>query len=320
VEDRALVTGATGFIGRRLVRRLVGEGTSVRVLARSPDRVAPELRSHVEVVVGDLEQPDSLREATDGVDVVYHLAGLAAAWARRSDDFFVVNVDGVRELVDAAEQSGVRRIVHVSTVLTLFPSDGVEPTPYVASKREGERIIRQYVAAGGDAVIVHPCRVYGPGPLNDANGATRLLRSFLWGPLPVRLRDGGVRANWVHVDDVAEGLVLAARQGEPGESYVLGGENRSVEELLELAADVAGVRRRSLAVPPILALGIAGALELGGRLGAPVPITRTWVRSFLLDQAVDIGPTRAALGYHPRPLREGLTQTIEWLEHRNGDG
>lgn len=313
------VTGGTGFIGTHLVRRLIDLDVPVRALVRSLDRMPPELRARVDVVVGTLEEPEALRRLAEGTGTFFHLAGLAAAWAPRTSEFFTVNVEGVRRVLAAAEEAGVGRVVHVSTVLTRFPVDEV-PTPYLASKHLGERLVLKYVEDGGDAVIVQPCRVYGPGPLNDANGATKLLDSFLHGPLCVRLRDGGVQGSWVHVEDVVEGLILAARHGEVGGSYLLGGELRSVQGLLELTADVAGVRRRCLAVPPVLALGIAGVFEIGGRLGLPVPITRTWVRSFLHDHAVDIGPTREALGYRPRPLREGLAQTIEWLRERREGG
>lgn len=313
----AAVTGATGFIGTHLVERLITEGTPVRALVRSPARLRPRLRERVQLVTGTLADPDAIRRAVDGASVVYHLAGLAAAWTRQNDDFFAVNLEGVRRVLVAAQLAGVDRVVHVSTILARFPTPAV-PTPYWASKQLGERLVRRHVAAGGDAVIVQPCRVYGPGPLHDANGATRLIRSFLSGRFPVCLRDGGVRGNWVHVDDVVEGMVLAARCGRPGETYVLGGENASVEELLELVAELSGRKPRAIRVPPPLALAAAGALELGGRLGAPVPISRGWVRTFLQDQAVDIGPTMRELGYHPRPLRVGVAETIAWL--RSGGG
>ncbi len=307
-----LVTGATGFIGDRVVARLLAEGRRVRVLARSPGRLRRTVRRRVEVVVGAIEDPEAVRRSVEEVDLVLHLAGLAAAWSPRRSDFHTVNVDGVRRLLEAARSEDVARIVHVSTVLTLFPRIAAL-TAYGASKMEGERLVRAYIGGGRDAVLVHPCRVYGPGPLTDANGVTKLIQAYLRGPIPVRLRDGDVRGNYVHVDDVAEGILLAAFQGRRGGAYVLGGENRSVRELLALAGELAGARHREVALPPALGLAAAGAFELFGRLGAPVPITRGWVRTYLHDHAVDIGPTSAALGYRPRSLRRGLAQTIGWL-------
>ena len=311
-----VVTGATGFIGTRLVERLLGDGVMVRALVRSPERMSEELRNRVQLYVGGLETAP-LRRATEGATTVFHLAGLATAWAPDPSAYYRVNVEGVRRVLSAAGREAVDRVVHVSTVLTLL-DNGTTPTPYEASKRMGDRVVQRYVDGGGDAVTVHPCRVYGPGPLNDANGATKLIRSYLRDPVPVRLRDNGARGNWVHVDDVAEGIILAAQRGVPGHSYALGGENCSVEELLELVAEVSGTQRRTLAIPPALALTLGRLLEVGGRFGAPVPITRGWVRGFLRDQSVDIGPTTEALGYHPRALRDGLAQTVEWLRNRDG--
>ena len=312
-----LVTGATGFIGSRLVERLVADGHPVRALVRCTKRMRPEVRGRVDLVVGSLERPVALRRAMAGTATVFHLAGLATAWSRRKSDYTEVNVEGVRRVLVAAELEAVNRVVHVSTVLARFDAC-TSPTPYVASKRAGQRLVERYVRGGGDAVIVQPCRVYGPGPLNDANGATRLIRSYVRSPLPVRLRDGGVRAHWVHVDDVVDGLLLADRCGKRGETYVLGGESSSVEELLDLVGELTGSRKRVFAIPATVALLAAGLAELGGVVGTPVPITRGWVRSFLEDQSVDLQPTRDALGFTPRTLRAGLAETLEWLERERG--
>lgn len=313
----ALVTGATGFIGTRLVELLLDDGLEVRAFVRSPDRLPRRLRSRVELVVGSLASPEAVRRAVHGAGMVFHLAGLATAWARRPADYFTINVEGTRRVLVAAQREGAGRVVHVSTVLTRFP-DGGTATPYVASKRLAEQLVGRYVAAGGNAVTVNPCRVYGPGPLNDANGATRLIRSFLGPGVAIRLRDHGSRASYVHVEDVARGMLLAGRRGRTGASYVLGGENASVEKLARLVAELSGRPVRCLAVPRGPALALAGAMELGGRIGAPVPITRAWVRSFLQDQAVDIRPTTDAIGFRPRPLRAGVLETIDWLQTRNG--
>lgn len=311
-----LVTGATGFIGTRLVAQLTETDASVRVYVRDPDRLAPALRRRVEVVVGDMASPAALARAVQGADLVYHLAGLAAAWARRPASFHEVNVAGLRRLLRAVRRAGGPRVVHVSSVLTLFPPDPEDPL-YVRSKRAGDRLVREYVVDGGDAVLAHPCRVYGPGPLNDANGATRLVRSFLRGPVPIQLQDGGVRASWVHVDDVARGLRLLAARGRRGYGYVLGGECCSVDELGRIVAEVSGRHRPVVRVPPGVALAAATVLEARGRLGLSVPITRRWVRSFLRDQTVDARPARA-LGFEPRPLRQGIAETVDWLIQREG--
>jgi nucleoside-diphosphate-sugar epimerase len=174
-------------------------------------------------------------------------------------------------------------------------------------------LVESYAAAGRQAVIVHPTRVFGPGPLTDANGVARAALLFLQGRLRVRLADGGVQANYVYVADVAAGIRLAAARGRTGAHYVLGGDNASFDEFLALVAELGDVRYRTVPLPPAVALGVARVAEGWGRLGGTAPFTARWVRTFLEDRRADIGPARRDLGYRPRTLRDGLAETIRWL-------
>lgn len=306
-----LVTGATGFIGRRLTRRLLELGRPVRVLVRRPAGLPPAIASRVELAHGDLRNGAAVEAALAGVDTVLHLAACARAWTRDIDEFRQVNVQAVARLLDAAERRGVRRFVHVSSVLTLpelaVPGGG---PAYVVTKREGERL----VARRGHAVIVHPARVFGPGPLSDANAVTRVIAGYMAGRFRFRLADGGVQGNYVHVDDVVEGLILAADSGRPGGHYILGSENVSLAGLLACVARVTGVRRRVVRLRPGAATAVAAAAELWGRCGGRAFLTRDWVSLFLQDQRVDCGATRAALGYRPRGLEQGVRETVRWLQ------
>lgn len=311
MSSTTLVTGATGFIGQHLLRRLLDEDARVRVLCRRPEALPGEVRARVEVVAGDLRDTAVVRRSVEGVHTVLHLGACARAWSRDPQEFRAVNLDAVAELLQAAEREGVQRLVHVSTVLTLRLEEkrGRSLTPYEATKLEGERLVE----ACPTAVIVHPTRVYGPGPLNDANGVTKVIAAYLTGRFRVRLDDGDVQANYVHVRDVADGIVLAARRGRPGAHYVLGGENTSLRGLLACVARLSGVRRWVWPLPPRLAVAAAGAVEVCGRLVGQVPITRDWVRLFLEDQAVDTSVTDAELGHTPRGLDDGVRETLEWL-------
>lgn len=193
-------------------------------------------------------------------------------------------------------------------------------TPYEESKRESERVVFRHESSGLHSVIVRPTRVYGPGPMNDANGVAVMLSMYLKGRFRVRVSDGDVLANYVHADDVARGILLAARSGAKGAVYELGGENISLRGLLDLSAEIAGVRHRVFAIPPWAGLAVAGLLEVGGRFGATPFITRGWVRTFLEDRRVDITPARRDLGYEPRSLRDGLAETISWLRTASAGG
>ncbi len=316
-----LVTGASGLIGRYVVERLLAAGCAVRVLARAPERLEPEVRWRTDVVKGGLAEAHPLARALAGVDTVLHLAACARAWTRDPGEFAAVNVDAVDRLLGAAARAGVRRVVHVSTVLTLpelRPAAEPAPpeTPYLATKLAGERLVDGYAAAGGDAVIVHPTRAYGPGPLNDANGVTRLVAMYLASPVVCRLDDGDVLANYVHADDVAAGILLAAERGRAGSHYILGGENWSLRALLDLVGELSGVRRPLLAIPRSAALAAAHAALLWGRLGGTPMLTPAWVRSYFEDQRVSVAASSRELGYRHRPLRRGLEETIAWLRRR----
>ncbi len=317
-----LVTGATGFVGRYVARRLLAQDRDVRLLVRDPDRLDAELRRRAEVVTGDLCDAWALARAVDRADTVLHLAALARPRARHDGAFAAVNAHAVATLLRAAAAAGVRRVVHVSTWLVAPPDrpapvNGAasRPTPYEASKRAAEVTVQAWVAEGHDAVVVRPTRVYGPGPLHEANGATRVVDLYLRGRLRVRLDDGGALTNWVHADDVAAGVLAAAARGRSGAAYVLGGpENVTLAQYLELAAEIAGVRpRRLLRLPPAAGVALARASGWLGGLGGIPAITPGWVRTFLESRAADIGPARRDLGYAPRPLREGLTETVGWL-------
>lgn len=315
-----LVTGGTGFIGRHVVERLAGEGAHVKVLARRPEAAAQALGRGAEIVPGDIRDYPAVRRAASGAEHVLHLAALARVWAPRRADFHAVNVTGVANVLRAARAAGAARVVHVSTILTLppyrpAPARGValRPTPYEASKRTGEALVEAFVASGGDAVIVHPTRVYGPGPLDDANAVTRTIALYLSGRLRVLPADGGAQANYVHVADVAAGIVGAARRGARGEHYVLGGENATLPQVLALAGEAAGVHPRTIAIPPALALAAASLLEWSGRWTGGPAITRRWLRALLEDRRADVGAAHRALDFESRPLVQGVREVVRYL-------
>lgn len=315
-----LVTGATGFIGRRLVCRLLAGGHAVRVLVRDPSRLPAAVRPRVQVARGALEDPAAVAAAVAGATTVLHLAALATACARDADLYRRLNTDALGTLLDAAARHRVRRVVHVSSIVALPPvrparAPGVPhaPTAYGASKTAAEDLVNRYVDGGGDAVIVRPTRVYGPGPWNDANGATRLVAMYLQGKLRVRLLDGGAEANYVHVDDVAHGIELAAERGRRGAAYVLGGENATLAGFLAAVAAVTGVHRRLVPVPPQAVLPAAALAAAWCRLGGRASLTPSWLNCFLEHRPADVGPARADLGYEPLDLQEGLRRTVAWL-------
>lgn len=320
MNDPVLVTGATGFIGSYLVRELVDSGARVRVLVRRSNLLEPGIRSRVDVIQGDLMDPEAPAAAIPGVRTVFHLAAYCRTWSKQPSLFTEINVHAVERLLEASRRSGVERFVHVSTNLTIpsgppLPPDAPLPlsTPYSETKRAGERLVESYAASGGAAVIVHPTRVYGPGPLTDANALTKIIGQYLRGRFRFRIADGDILANYVHVADVTNGMRLAAEKGRSGAHYVLGGEDLSFRGFLDQVARISGVRHRVVALPRPAALAVGYAALLFGQLGAKVPITPAWVRSLLVEWGADSEPARRDLGYAPRPARERIAETISWI-------
>lgn len=262
-----------------------------------------------DIVWGDLRDAPAVTRLLDGADVVFHLAAHARAWAADPNDFDAINVEGTRNVVAAARACGVRRLVQVSTELV----DG-DQTLYQRSKRAAEQVVQDYVAQGGDAVIVRPTRVYGPGPLNPANSVTRIIALYRRGWFRLRIADGGARANYVYVKDVVDGLLKCAERGARSAVYVLGGENLTFEEFAALIGDVTGRRRALVAVPQALARLVGAACELGGRLGIEPLITRGWVDVLTHDRPMSSAKAEAELGYRPRSAREGIAATVRWLD------
>ena len=289
-----------------------------------------------------MTDPSAVAAAVRGADTVFHLAACARPWARDPREFTAVNVEGTRLVCDAALTHGARRLVHVSTELVQEPV--VDRTAYQRTKRAGEALVAAYVARGGDAVIVRPTRVYGPGPLNPANSVTRVIDLYRRGLLRVRIRarDAGsgkweelpraagsgkreaqpreagsgkreARANYVYVDDVVDGLLRAAERGTTGTAYLIGGENLTVADLLNLVGEACGRQHATLPLPRTAVRFVAGLAELGGLVGLTPPITRDWVDLLTEDRPMSWALAERELGYTPRSAREGVAATVAWL-------
>jgi len=335
-----LVTGGTGFIGLRLIEALVARGFRVRALSRrarlKPDPPpglewkdgGPIDSPYVEWIRGDVTDRGSLQHAMSGCTHVFHLAGYAKNWARDPAIYQKVNVEGTRNVFDIAEQSGVQRVVWTSTCLTFGPSPpgkvideqtACSPpqffTEYQRTKWLAEQEALQRAREGLPVVIVNPTRVYGPGHLTEGNSATLLIDQYDRGKVPVLLNFGRNVGNWVYVDDVVQGHLLAMEQGRIGQRYILGGENATLREFFRLVDHVTGKCHWQVplwrALPLVFAWGLQKRAEW---FGIYPRITPGWVRLFSVDWAHSSAKAREELGYCPISLAEGLRRTWQWLE------
>ncbi len=324
------VTGASGFIGGRLVAELLSRGRSVRALIRPGADRTRFPRRGVSFVVGDLSNQDFLAWAMAGCGDAFHLAAYARNWAARRGIFFAVNVAGTRNLLEAAGRAGVQRIVYASTIVTLGPTppgvtgDEAMPrwtqsyfTDYEESKTIAERQALRLASEGVPVIVANPTRVYGPGKLTESNSVTWLCDLHLRGRAPFLLDGGRSVGNYVLVDDLVRGLILSLERGRVGERYILGGENASQERLFDLLDEIEGRRRRRVPLPRRLALAYARFEQAKAeRLGVHPRITPGWVETFFADWAYTSRKAERELGYAPTPLKDGLRLTYDWLRSR----
>jgi nucleoside-diphosphate-sugar epimerase len=323
---KALVTGATGFIGRHLVERLVNKGATVRVLCRRTADVSSFTRPNIEICWGDVVDGSAVEAAVQGCDQVFHLAAFAQGWAKDPRIYFDINVGGLQNVLSVAQRASVEKVVYTSSSVALGRSNGTPvnescPRPqefltvYEQSKYVAEQKALCYVRSGLNVVIVCPTRVFGPGVLSEANSLTRMVQQYLDGKWRFILGDGNGIGNYVYVHDVVEGHLLAMERGRPGERYLLGGENASYNEFFEIVAELSGRRYRLFHVPGFLALLTSEVEKFRGKHSKHHPlITPAWVRTFIADWAFSTEKAQAELGCKITPLREAVAMTIEWLQ------
>jgi farnesol dehydrogenase len=328
------VTGATGFIGTKLVQELIRRGCSVRALTRATSQTNGLDGEGLELVRGDILDDESLRRGMKGCEQVYHLAAYAKNWARNREVFFQQNVDGTRNVLSAAEACGVQRVVITSTIVTLGPTAPgvvgdenmarITPrffTEYEESKTVAEQEILQWVRRGCPAVIVNPTRVYGPGKRTEGNSVTLMIDQYCRGRLPVLLNGGLDVGNYAFVDDLVRGYVLTMEKGRIGERYILGGENVTLKNLFTLVDEATGRRRWQISFPPWAALTFARVEKLKAEwFGIYPQITPGWVETFLTDWAYSCAKAERELGYTITPLKDGIRATCDWLRSQSGGG
>jgi farnesol dehydrogenase len=321
------LTGATGYIGNNLAKRLAGEGNIVHALCRNAN--ADVLNDpNIKIFAGDISDSLSIQRAIEGCEQAYHLAAYAKVWAEDPSTFYKLNVEGTKNVFDAAHNSSVKKIVFTSTAGTLGPS-GSRPveesderigkpfTEYEESKTQAEALCRDYCNKYGmHTVVVNPPRVYGPGIITESNAVTRLVKLYMAGKWKIIPGDGKRTGSYVYVDDVVNGHMLAMQKGRDGERYCLGGVNASYIEFFELLAKLTG-KKTSLIHLPVWVMMFAGnVLQLYTKLtGNPPLLTPPWIRKYYYDWSMSSEKAQRELGYTFISLEDGLKRTIDWLNN-----
>jgi dihydroflavonol-4-reductase len=315
------ITGATGQVGLHLIDELHRRGRRVRALVLPNDRGLAG--RDVEIAPTDVRDYDSVRRALEGVETVFHLAAVVSTRSDAGSLIFDVNLDGAKNVARAAREAGVRRMIHFSSIVVFEPDPIDRPldelrarvrrngSPYTLSKVLGEIAVREEIARGLDAVIVHPTVIVGPHETHHEGIVRNLIAAHYDGKLPA-LVEGGF--NLVDVLDVVSGALLAEERGRTGESYILGGTWYTVSDLLAIAESVSGKPRPKINIPLWIARAALPLVELGATaLRAKPMYNKEELAQLAGNPDIRSDKARKELGYAPRPIDDSLRRIYSWL-------
>jgi NAD+-dependent farnesol dehydrogenase len=320
------ITGITGFIGSNLASYLLAEGHQVNAIVRNYTDTKSFNHPNLHLFVGDLHDNAVLRKAMKDCQQGFHLAAFAKPWAKNPNTYYRINVEGTINVFESAKKTGIEKIVFTSSAATISPSNGKIPShestmrkepyfnEYETTKSEAEHIATEYSKNGLPVVIVNPSRVYGPGPLNASNSITKMIKGYCNGKWRIIPGNGEKIGNYVYIDDVVNGHILAAEKGRAGEKYILGGENLSFDDFFSTLEDVTGIHRNMVHLPLFVMFAAAKLMEWQNPVtGIPPVITAPWVRKYLRDWCLSSAKAERELGYSITPFKDGVRKTIGWL-------
>lgn len=327
MSGTVMVTGGTGYLGTAILEELLARGWQVRALVRDADRLQPGVRGRVAACRGDILDPPSLRDAMRGVTAVIHAAGIAADWIPDPRRFESVNVTGTANVLAAALEAGVPRLLATSTVMVFGPTDGLEAADertappagghllaYQRTKARAATLLKQARGRGPGIAIVYPGALYGPGPLTEGNYLARVMHQLRTGGYPALPRTAGLRWCLAHVRDVATGHVRALERGDPDGDWILGGDNVAFDRMLEFIRDGLALPRLPPKVPgSMLLLGLRALVAWHATWGTRPPMSLGGGRALLRDWAFSSALAAKEIGYRWRPFEEAFPEFVRWF-------
>jgi nucleoside-diphosphate-sugar epimerase len=323
---KIFVTGATGFIGRKLCYDLALQGNIVHALCRDPHH--PYLIDHenIRVFRGDILDEQSLFTAMSGCDQVYHTAAIAKMWCKNPGEFYDVNVIGTRNVMHTAFKSGIKKIVYTSTCGVLGPTVKYPmsensprvagfPIDYERTKYLAELEVNNFVERGLNVVTVNPSRVFGEGPVTDSNTVSKMVRGYLKGTWRIIPGTGENIANYAFLDDVVAGHISAMNCGEIGQRYILGGEDISFNRFFETLHKVSGVHTRMFRVPQKIIEFYSRVDWLKTMLTGLEPVfLPEFADRLKYDQKYSSNKAIEHLNYKITPFNQGLWRTVNYIQ------
>jgi nucleoside-diphosphate-sugar epimerase len=326
---KILITGATGYIGYKLAMEAARRNYTVHILVRDLQSALLPVHPRIIPFKGDITNKESVMAAMKGCERVMHAAAIAKLSAKNNDIFYSVNVEGTRNMLDAALQAGVKKFVFTSSCAVIGPSGKYpmsESDPRIAafendyeiSKHWGEELVKEYSRRGLFALIVAAPRVYGPGHECNGNAMNSLLKSILKLKMAFVPSCDDVVANYVYVDDVVNGHFLAMEKGIGGEKYILGGENLSYRSFFHSIKKATGKNIRLIRIPKfILKLWSFCHMTVCAFLKKETHISPKVVDRLAQNRALCSDKAVRQLGYSITPFFEGIQKTILHLKNKN---
>ena len=322
---KVFVTGATGFLGSHVARQLLAKGAELRLLVRTTSRTDNIDDLSAERVVGDLRDPESLKRGMAGCEFVFHVAADYRLWARNGQELYDSNVEGTRNILRAAREAGVRRVVYTSSVATMgFSNNGRitdESTPvsldnmigdYKRSKFMAERLVIEAGQAGQNVVMVNPTTPIGERDIKPTPTG-KIVVDFLRCKFPAYVDTG---LNLVDVVDCADGHLLAMEKAVPGERYILGSENLTLKQILDKLAAITDLPSPKVKLPYAMAYatGVLDTLVTGTIMKREPRVTLDSVRMGRKKMFVTSAKAERELGWNPRPVDDALRRAVEWFQ------
>jgi len=323
---KIFLTGATGFIGSYVLPLLLREGYDVNALVRHPIKLEFTEHPGLKKFSGDLLDFNTIMNAIEGCEVVIHLAALVKSTAKDPEDFYKTNYKGTENLLKASKQSGVKKFIFTSSLsactyvpLPIITEESlVKPEKcfgeYAESKANAEQLVKEYLNKDLHFTIIYPARVFGIGPLTDANGATKAISLYLNNKLPFLIDKGNQHSSWSFVEDVAKGIVSAISSNHINKRYILGGENKTLAEIYRMTDRISGKKHLKINLKSKTALRLASFIETSARIMGKHPlITREWLKFLLHSQKISSRKASIELNYNITPMEIALEKTIRWL-------
>ncbi len=324
---KVFITGASGFIGNNLARKLAEENHDITVLIRNISDSEEFTAKGIKIINGDIFNVEKLKAGMNGCDWVFHLAAFAKPSSPEKNLPYMTNVQGTINVLNAAKDQKIKKVIITSTAGTAgFSRDGlpvdektgnnpVYLTEYERTKAIAEKIAAESSSNEMDVIIVKPTRVYGPGKLTKSNSVTRIIKLYgkgLWRIIP---GDGKAIGNYVFIDNVVKGHILAAQSGKGGEKYLLGGENLSYLAFFDYLGGAYGRRRKLFKLDESCLKKIVRASGLITTIARKPPfITESWIDKYLQDWIISSNKAVNELSYKITPFEEGVMETVKWLK------